>query len=299
MVEIKRGDSDVTETEQLTLEVRRDCDVEYVSRASAFIRAKAQEDQPFFVYFNHSMLHMPVIPRTEFLGRTGEGEWADSLLELDQDFGSRLFSICSTSWIWPTTRSWSSPGDNGPEEVLLWRGTPGYWEGSYFSGSEGNLRTPCIARWPEKIPSGQVSDDIMHVTDWFTTLLRAAGTNEPSDRQIDGMNQLPWLLGENQSSRRDGYIYWMGPEMYGVKWRNFKLVLISQKYSTDAVEKLSSPRIVNLTVDPKEREPLNLPYMHSWTVSHFNRLISAFHASAEREPLVPLGSPLEFIPGRS
>jgi len=21
-------------------------------------------------------------------------------------------------------------GDNGPEEVLTWRGTPGYWEGS-------------------------------------------------------------------------------------------------------------------------------------------------------------------------
>jgi hypothetical protein len=29
-------------------------------------------------------------------------------------------------------------GDNGPEEVLLWRGTPGYWEGSYFAGGEGN-----------------------------------------------------------------------------------------------------------------------------------------------------------------
>ena len=26
-------------------------------------------------------------------------------------------------------------GDNGPEEVLLLRGTPGYWEGSYFAGT--------------------------------------------------------------------------------------------------------------------------------------------------------------------
>ena len=42
-------------------------------------------------------------------------------------------------------------GDNGPEEVLLWRGTPGYWEGSYFAGGEGNLRTPCIVRWPGRI----------------------------------------------------------------------------------------------------------------------------------------------------
>jgi arylsulfatase A-like enzyme len=297
MVEIKMGDNDVTERDQLTLEVRRDCDVEYLRRASAFITAKAGLHQPFFVYFNHSMMHMPVVARTEFLGRTGQGEWADSLLELDEDFGSLLDLLDQLDIAENTLVVFA--GDNGPEEVLLWRGTPGYWEGSYFSGSEGNLRTPCIARWPEKIPARRVSDDIMHVTDWFTTLSHAAGTEEPSDRQIDGLNQLPWLRGEEESSRRDGYIYWMGPEMYGVKWRNFKLVLVSQKYSTDAVEKLSSPRIVNLTVDPQEREPLNLPYMHSWTVSHFNRLISEFRASVEREPPVPIGSPLEFAPRRT
>ena len=45
-------------------------------------------------------------------------------------------------------------GDNGPEDVLLWRGTPGYWEGSYFAGGEGNLRTPCIVRWPGHVPAG-------------------------------------------------------------------------------------------------------------------------------------------------
>lgn len=35
---------------------------------------------------------------------------------------------------------------------------------------------------------------------------------------------------------RDGYVSWMGPEIYGVRWRNFKLSLVQQKYSTDPVE---------------------------------------------------------------
>jgi arylsulfatase A-like enzyme len=296
MVEIQAGEHDVTERDQLTLDVRRDCDLEYLARASAFIRAQASGDQPFFVYFNHSLMHMPVIPRPEFEGKTGQGEWADSLLELDTDFATLLdlldeLDIAANTLV-------VLAGDNGPEEVLLWRGTPGYWEGSYFSGSEGNLRTPCIARWPEHIAPGSVSDDIMHVTDWMPTFAHAAGTAEPSDRQIDGVNQLPWLMGEEECSRRDGYVYWMGPEMYGAKWQNFKLVLIAQKYSTDAVAKLSAPRITNLVTDPKERESLDLPYMHSWTVSHFNRLIGGFRASVEREPLVPLGAPLEFVPAR-
>ena len=31
----------------------------------------------------------------------------------------------------------------------------------------------------------------MHVTDWFSTILAAAGLNPPSDRLIDGINR--WI----------------------------------------------------------------------------------------------------------
>jgi hypothetical protein len=88
----------------------------------------------------------------------------------------------------------------------------------------------------------------------------------------------------------------MGPELYGVKWRNFKLALAVQKYSTDPVGKLPSPRIINLVADPQEREPLHLPYLHSWTAFHFNRLLAGYRASVQREELVPAEAPLDFVP---
>jgi hypothetical protein len=53
-----------------------------------------------------------------------------------------------------------------------------------FAGGEGNLRTPCLARWPGHIPPGRESDEIMHVVDWFTTILGAAGLDAPTDRVI-------------------------------------------------------------------------------------------------------------------
>jgi arylsulfatase len=59
---------------------------------------------------------------------------------------------------------------------------------------------------------------------------------------------------------------------------------------------LSSPRIINLITDPQEREPLDLPLMHSWTVTHFNRLLGEFQASVKREALVPAGAPLDYRP---
>jgi arylsulfatase len=294
MLQISRGEPDVTELDQLTLDVRRDCDAEYLRRAATFVRASVARDVPFFVYFNHSLMHMPVIPRAEFAGRTGHGDWADSLLELDGDFGS-LLDLLDELGVGSRTLVVFA-GDNGPEEVLNWRGSPGYWEGSYFAGGEGNLRTPCIVRWPGQIPAGRVSDAIMHVTDWFTTILGAAGLDPPADRVIDGVDQLDRLRASSERSARDGYAYWMGPELYGVKWRNFKLVLVEQKYSTDPVGRLSAPKIVNLHADPQEREHLDLPHMHSWTAWHFNRILGEFHASTEREPPIPARAPLDFVP---
>jgi len=295
MLSINRGEVDVTEGQQLTLDVRRDCDIEYLSRAERFIRAAVDGDTPFFVYFNHSLMHMPVIPRAEFKGASGQGDWADSLLELDADFGSLLDLLDELEVADDTLVVFA--GDNGPEEILTWRGSPGFWEGSYFAGGEGNLRTPCIARWPGQIPAGKVSDDIMHITDWFTTLLHAAGVSEPDDRVIDGIDQLPWLTGATESSQRDGFIFWMGPEMYGVKWHNFKLTLVQQRYSTDAVGKLSSPHIINLITDPHEREPINAQHLHTWTLAHFQRLLKEFAATVQREQPIPAAAPLDFVPG--
>ena len=293
MVEIRKGERDVTEREQLTLEVRRDCDIEYLRRAESFIRRSVQSSTPFFVYFNHSLMHMPVIPRSEFKGKTGQGDWADSLLELDTDFGV-LLDLLETLGIADNTLVVFA-GDNGPEEVLLWRGSPGYFEGSYFAGGEGNLRTPCIVRWPGRVQAGAVSNDIMHITDWFTTILRVAGLTKPDDRVIDGIDQLDWLTGTEKTSKREGYVYWMGREMYGAKWRNFKLVLVEQRYSSDAASTLPTPRIVNLTTDPQEREPISLPHLHTWTAHHLTRLIASFEASVHREPLIPSGAPLDYV----
>jgi arylsulfatase len=65
------------------------------------------------------------------------------------------------------------------------------------------------------------------------------------------------------------------------------LVLIAQKYMTDSAQRLATPRVINLITDPQEREPVSLPHLHSWTATHFNRMLAEFHASLRDEPLTP------------
>ena len=163
----------VENLEQLTMEVRRDIDREYLTRADAFIRRSVAAGRPFYVYFNHSMLHLPTVPREEFKGKSGAGDWADCLLEMDADFGTLLDLLDELNIADNTIVVFA--GDNGPEDTLPWRGTAGFWDGSYFTGMEGSLRTPCLIRWPGHVAPGRVSNEIVHVTDMFTTLIRWAG----------------------------------------------------------------------------------------------------------------------------
>lgn len=284
----------VRELEQLTLEVRRSIDAEYLKRAKTFLQRSVKANKPFFLYFNHSMMHLPTIPRSEFKHKTGHGDWADCLLELDTDFGELLDSLTELGAAENTIVVFS--GDNGPEEALPWRGTAGYFEGSYFTGMEGSLRTPALIRYPGHIPTGQRSNEIVHITDMYTTILRLAGLQIPKDRVIDGLDQRLFFEGKQEHSERDGFLFWLGSELYGVKWRNFKLVLKKQKTLTDPALTLPNPHLINLDTDPKEREPLDYPYLHSWVGAHVGRLIGDYQASLKREPLIPAGAPLDFIP---
>jgi arylsulfatase len=293
IVESTRGEP-VRKLEQLTLEVRRNIDVAYMERAQAFIRRSVAADQPFYLYFNHSMLHLPVIPRAEFAGKSGAGDWADCLLQLDSDFASFLDLVADLGVADNTIVVFA--GDNGPEDALPWRGTGGYWEGSYFTGMEASLRTPCLIRWPGQVAPGRVSNEIVHITDMFPTLIGWAGGDVPSDRIIDGIDQDAFFRGDQETSDRDGFIFWNGEKLYGVKWRNFKTVFYDQKYFHDTAVPFANPRVINLLSDPKEREPVEYPYLHTWTIGHFSRMIAAFQKSLEREPLIPVGAPLDYVP---
>jgi arylsulfatase A-like enzyme len=288
----RKGET-VRDVGQLTFEVRRNIDAEFLRRAKQFMAGSAETGKPFFLYFNHSMMHLPVVPRDQYKGLSGNGDWADSLLELDGDFGELLDHLDALGLRDNTIVVFA--GDNGNEDQLLHRGTSGFWEGSYFTGMEGSLRTPCLVRWPGHVAAGRQSNEIMHVTDWFATLLTMASIPVPNDRVIDGKDQSAFLAGTQEHSSRDGFIYWNGPRMYGVKWQNFKMPLVEQKYFFDPVLELPNPRIINLLIDPKEREPINPVYLHTWTLTHFGRLVKEFQESIQREPLIPAGAPLDYI----
>ena len=196
------------ESRVLDLDRRRTMEAEITTRAVDFIKRNASAGKPFYAYVSFSLVHMPTLPNPEFAGRTGNGDWADCLAEMDYRTGQILDAIKEAGVEDNTLVIFTS--DNGPEATDPWQGANGPWRGSYFTAMEGSLRAPFIIRWPGKVPAGRVNNEIVHIVDLYTTLARVGGAEVPKDRPIDGVDQLDFLLGNRRTSNREGFPAYRG-----------------------------------------------------------------------------------------
>ncbi|KAF5545126.1 arylsulfatase A [Fusarium mexicanum] len=92
---------------------------------------------------------------------------------------------------------------------------------------EGSLRVPFIIRWPGKVPAGVTSNEMVHATDIFTSILEIASAEVPSDRPIDGISQVAFFKDPTAvKSQREGFLFYIKDELRAVKWKDWKLHLV-------------------------------------------------------------------------
>ena len=177
IMEGKRGEKSRA-PKDYDLEQRRLLDEEVTKRSVAFIERQAKVGKPFFAYLALTQPHLPTLPNPAFAGKTGNGDWADTLSEIDYNVGQLLDAIDKVGIRDNTIVIFTS--DNGAEFFKPWNGWAGPWRGTYVTALEGGLRVPFIVRWPGKIPAGRVSNEIVHGVDMFATLAKFTGAKVPT-----------------------------------------------------------------------------------------------------------------------
>jgi arylsulfatase len=266
---------------------RATIDREITDHAIDFIQRKAKENQPFFLYIPYTQTHEPVDPHPDYNGKTGNGSFADVLAQTDAYVGELLDTIDKLGLKENTIFIFTS--DNGRESVPRSFGFTGPWRGAMFSPYEGSLRVPFLIRWPGKIPPKRVSNEIVHQIDLFPTLAKFIGATLPKDRIMDGVDQSDFLLGKSEKSARESVIIYIGNELFGVKWRNWKLLLKNIDKDKDGytIRKLAYPTIYNLLADPKEEMP-ELNYLNdTWVDFPLYQVLEDHQASIEADPGAP------------
>src|SRR4051812_49353099 len=167
IMEGKKGEKS-RELEVYDLEQRRLIDSEITRRTIDFITRNAQSSKLFYAYVPFTLVHFPTLPNPKFAGKTGFGDFPDVLAEMDAHVGEILDAIDQLRIRDNTIVVFTS--DNGPEATWPWQGSSGPWRGYYFTHMEGSLRVPFIVRWPQHVPAGRISNEIVHAVDTFTTL---------------------------------------------------------------------------------------------------------------------------------
>jgi arylsulfatase A-like enzyme len=253
---------------------------------------ETQARTPFFAYATLTQPHLPTLPNPTFAGRTGNGDWADMLAEMDANVGQMLDAIERLGIRDSTIVIFAS--DNGPEFVRPYDGWAGPWRGQYFTAWEGGIRVPFMIRWPGHVPAGRVSDEIVHCVDLFPTIASMVGANVPNDRAIDGVDQSAFFTGKTPGSSREGILIWCADRLQAVKWRHYKVHFYQQETMVSPPVKLPVPFLFNLYTNPQEDE--NKPALDTWIIGPVVKMVAEFEASVKQHPLIPMGTPDPYRP---
>ncbi|MFT7320937.1 arylsulfatase [Congregibacter sp.] len=263
---------------------RATIDREITTHAIDFIKRQAAAKKPFFAYLPYTQTHEPVDAHPDFKGSTGNGSFADVLAQTDSYVGDLLDTIDELGLKHNTIFIFTS--DNGREGVKRSFGFTGPWRGAMFSPYEGSLRVPFLIRYPGKIPPGQVSNDIVHVIDVFPTLANFVGGQVPQDRILDGVDQADFYTGQSEKSARESMVIYIGNVLFGVKWRNWKL-LIKEMGADYGITDIAYPSVYNLLIDPKEEEPEKFYLDDTWVDGPLYQVMEEHKASIAADPGAP------------
>lgn len=81
--------------------------------------------------------------------------------------------------------------------------------GNKYTLAEGGIRVPFLISWPDHLPEGKTSDELVTSLDVVPTVAGALGVDLPADRTYDGIDLMPHLRQERAELDRST-LYWTG-----------------------------------------------------------------------------------------
>ncbi len=283
LVHVKKG-GQVENLEEITIPLSSKLDEMFADYSENFIKQKAKENKPFFLYHCTRGPHFDNYANEKFKGKSpAKHPYKDVVIELDDILGRLVKTLEQTGQLENTLIFITS--DNGPE-METWPDS-GFTPFRSAKGStwEGGVRVPGIVYWRGMIKPGRVSDGLFDLADLFNTSISIAGANEniPKDRFIDGIDQTSFLLADNGQSNRKFIYYWLQDKFSAMRVGEWKLVRVGTHMTPyDTVNPggfsgytadYTYAKLFNLYMDPKEE--------HNYLIRK-SAYIGAFGAAIQR-----------------
>lgn len=190
----------------------------YTEHAVRFIRG--HKDRPFFLYFAHMYVHLPLYVPERFMKDSQNGKYGGAVAHIDWVMGVLLHEVRRLGLEEKTLIVFTS--DNGSRCDN--EGSNGPLRGRKTQTWEGGMRVPCIMYWPGVIPKGRVVRELTTGMDFFPTFVSLGGGKLPEDRNIDGYDIRPLMFGEEgAASPYEAFFYYWQSNIEAVRAGKWKL----------------------------------------------------------------------------
>lgn len=214
------------------------------------------KDEPFFLYVAFNAIHGPLQAKPEDLERFKHIEDENRRISvamnynMDQNIGMILdklddLGLRENTLIYFLSDNGGKPKGNASYNTPL-RGV----KGTYY---EGGIRIPYTVSWQGKIPAGQTLTEPVSSLDILPTSLAAAGVIPKEEWQFEGVNLLPYLMGEEKEVE-ERFLYWDNHMRYAVRDGEWKLVLDNKNV------KNAEPELFRIADDMSETKDLASEY---------------------------------------
>lgn len=198
----------------------------YVTEAVRFVRA--QSGAPFFLYFAHMYVHVPIYVQERFATASANGSYGAAVEAIDWATDVLLHELDTLGLAEDTLVVFTS--DNGSRGVDGGSNRP--LRGAKGTTWEGGMRVPCIVRWPGRIAPGRVSDEVATAMDLYPTLARLCGATMPA-HTVDGRDISGLLFDDSASSPHDAFLYYLQDDLEAVRVGRWKLRFWKRRTMTD------------------------------------------------------------------
>jgi arylsulfatase A-like enzyme len=251
---ILRGTQQVDEKEYLTDAFGRE--------AIAFI--DRHQSEPWFLYLAFNAVHTPMQaddPRLMKFSHISDKQrrtYAAMMVAMDDAIGAVRKKLDEAGLTENTLVTFIS--DNGGPTmpgVTVNGSSNKPLRGSKRTTLEGGIRVPFLVSWPAQLKPGTYDGPVIQL-DLNKTALSAAGISAERDWQLDGVDLLPYLSGDNAAMPHDA-LYWRFGQQMAIRDGDFKLV----RYDTNADtltgaggQPVSSAQLYNLKDDVGEKKDL-------------------------------------------
>jgi arylsulfatase A len=239
-------------------------------KAVNYINKKAKSNSPFFLYFPLPAPHTPILPTTEFLGKSNTNMYGDFVMQVDDVVRQiretlKKQGISENTMLVFVSDNGCSPRANY-EELAKVDHNPSYvFRGHKADIFEGGHRVPFILEWPEKVMKNTSSNKTICTTDFFATCADIVGYKIQDGEAVDSYSMLPIITGKSDEIIREYTVHHSINGSFAIRKGNWKLILCPdsggwsyptpQEYKANKMD-LPAMQLYNLAADIGEKNNL-------------------------------------------